>query len=336
MSKFGKVTIQDVSQRARVSATTVSHALNGRGRVGAETRERIIKVAEEMGYRANPVARALKTGRAMTLMAELPQTAEESGLDSAFLRDVLVGAAESAVESGYVLAITGRSHAGTHPLSPLDGALIVDPVADDPLIETAAKLGLPLVTVSRLPAAAGVKVPAIISDYGAGMREILDHLESQRYRRPVLLSTRRGFDFAVTSAESFKEWMAEKGREPKIRYVSGAPSVSNGHTAMLALLAQRDPPDAVIATTEPLAMGAYQAVQETDRGMPEEIGLVAVVDSERLKTAAVPVTALDLFPTDIGRRAVALLVEQIESEKPHAVESVELPTQLNLRASTTR
>src|SRR5690349_1709004 len=107
MPPSSRVTIKDVSRRAQVSVTTVSHALTGHGRVGADTRARILAVAEELGYVANPHAKALKSGRTMTVIAELPATAEAGGLDSAFLRDVLIGAAEQAMETGYLLAIAG-------------------------------------------------------------------------------------------------------------------------------------------------------------------------------------------------------------------------------------
>lgn len=334
-----RVTIQDVSKRAGVSATTVSHALNGRGRVGAATRERIIAVAKEMGYSANPAARALKTGRTMTLVAELPHTAEVSGLDSAFLRDVLVGAAESAMEAGYLLAITGLTYAGRRSLPPLDGALIVDPVSDDPLIAEAGNLGIPIVTVSRF-LGQGASLPAIVSDYEAGIKDILEHLQREGYERPALLTTRHGFDFASTSVEAYREWMERHDGKPEVRYVPDHPSVSSGHAATLGLLARKHRPDAVVAVTEPLAVGAYQAIQEAGLEMPGEIGLVSVNDSERLRSAAVPVTALDLFPVEIGRRAIALLLERLEVENGDAAagaeDSVQLPTELHIRLSTSR
>src|SRR3954453_2463514 len=107
----GPVTIWDVSRAAGVSVTTVSQALNGQGRVNPDTREKVIRVAGELNYVASPIARALKFGQTMTLVAEMPGTAEEVGLDSAFLQDVLLGAAATAIEAGYILAIIGRSSA---------------------------------------------------------------------------------------------------------------------------------------------------------------------------------------------------------------------------------
>lgn len=336
-SRSEKVTILDVARRADVSPTTVSHALNGRGRMAEGTRERIVAVADEMGYRANPAARALKTGRSMTLLAELPDTAEVNGLDSAFLRDVLVGAAERAVESGYLLAVTGRSFAEGRALPPADGALVVDPTADDPLLAGLGAAAVPVVAVSRPSGGRHDDVPAIVSDYAAGVREILDHLEREGYREPVMLTTRRDFDFAVASADGMREWMDERGRKARFRYVSAPPSVAGGRGATRKLLSLKRRPDAIVATTEPLAMGAYQAIQGAHLDLPGDIGLAAVVDSDRLRTAAVPVTALDVFPLEIGRRAISALVEMVEAgEGEGRTGALQLPTRLHLRASTKR
>jgi DNA-binding LacI/PurR family transcriptional regulator len=334
MATSSRVTIKDVSRTAQVSVTTVSHALNGRGRVGTETRARILAVAEELGYVANPIARALKSGRTMTILAELPATAETGGLDSAFLRDVLVGAAERAMETGYLLAVAGRTSAARSVLPPNDGALVVDPVADDPVLEDAARRGVPMVTVSRFADQPDV-IPAVGSDYVAGIKGILDHLAAAGYERPALLSTREPFAYAQSSLEGYEEWMRDAGRRGRVRYAAGYPSVPSGRAAARALLGLKTPPDAIIAVTEPLAVGALQALSEDGVRVPEEMGVASVSDSERLRSATVPVTALDLYPAEIGRRAMGLLVDLIESgDTPSGGQSLELPTRLHLRAST--
>jgi DNA-binding LacI/PurR family transcriptional regulator len=329
-----RVTIKDVSRRARVSPTTVSHALNGRGRVREETRARIVEAAEELGYVANPIARALKSGRTMTIVAELPATAEAGGLESAFLRDVLIGAAEAAMETGYLLAVTGPTSAARSALPPLDGALVVDPVSGDPLVEDAAARGAPVVTVSRFVDQPDA-IPAVGSDYVAGMRAILDELEGSGYERPVLLSTKRPFAFAAACLEGYEQWMAAHGRRGQVRYAPRHPSIETGRAATRALLDLKTPPDAIVAITEPLAVGALEALSEAGARVPDAIGLASVSDSERLRSATVPVTALDLFPAEIGRRAVAVLLDLIEHGGT-SPRSLELPTRLHARASTSR
>ena len=335
MTAFPRVTIKDVSHRAGVSPTTVSHALNGRGRVGRETRDRILKVAEDLGYVANPIARALKSGRTMTIAAELPATAEADGLESAFLRDVLLGAAEAAMETGYLLAITGPTSAARGALPPLDGALVVDPVEGDPLVAHAQRHGAAIVTVSRF-IGQPEGIPSVGSDYVAGTRAILDELATAGYERPALLSTRRAFAFAAACLEGYIAWTRDHGVRPVVRYARGHPTIENGHSATRALLSGASRPDAIVAITEPLAVGAMRALTEAGVGIPEDVGLASVSDSERLRSARVPVTALDLFASEIGRRAVRLLAELIEAKGEAAAAPIELPTRLHARASTTR
>jgi DNA-binding LacI/PurR family transcriptional regulator len=327
------VTIRDVARRAQVSPTTVSHALNGRGRVGSETRARIFEVAQELGYVANPIARALKSGRTMTLVAELPATAEAAGLESAFLRDVLVGAAEAAIERGYLLAVAGRTAAGAHPLPPLDGVLVIDPVSDDSLLEHARRQRLPVVTVSQY-VGQPPDIPAVSSDYGAGITAILDELAASGYERTALLSTREPYAYAAASLEAYAAWAAQHGCKKSVHYAPGAPSVASGRKATRRLLGRAEPPDSIVAVTEPLAVGAMEALLAAGVRIPADVGLASVSDSERLRSSALPITALDLFPTQLGRHGVELLVALLDGgETPR---SMEVPTRLHVRASTRR
>ncbi len=329
-----RITIQDVSRRAGVSATTVSHALNGRGRVGTETRERVLRAARELGYVANPIARALKSGNSRTLVAELPATTEAIGLDSAFLRDVIVGAAERAIEAGYLLAITSRSSSSTQVLPQHEGVLVVDPVGSDSLAKEAREAGRPVVTVARF-AEHPTGVTAVDVDYSRGVRLILDQLAEAGYSRPALLTTSQPFSFAVACEAGYQEWCREKRARRIVRRAPRQPSIESGRAAVRDLLRLKRLPDAIVTATEPLAIGALRGLAEASRRIPDEIGLACATDSERLRSALVPVTALDVHPAATGRRAIEALIELVASEgRVKLPDLIEMPTKLNVRAST--
>lgn len=334
--KKAPVTIQDVSRAAKVSATTVSHALNGRGRVSKETRDRIHKVVEEIGYTANPVARALKSGRSMVLVVELPATAEAAGLDSAFLRDVLVGAAEKAIGAGYLMGITIRSGPRPESLPIHDGRLVVDPLESETPAQIKARQETPLVSVARF-ATQPEDIPAVDTDYMNGVREILDHLVESGYVRPGLLTTDLPYSFATACAAGYESWCDDRGVEPLIEAIADFPSIDNGHAATRELLASRDVPDSIVAVTEPLAIGAMRALAEEGLKVPNEFGVACAHDSDRLRSARIPVTALEVHPLAIGRGAVDILIEMIEADsKPEVPRLTEIPSSLNERESTSR
>jgi DNA-binding LacI/PurR family transcriptional regulator len=331
------VTIWDVSRAAGVSVTTVSQALNGQGRVNPETRERVIRVAAELNYVASPIARALKFGHTMTLVAEMPGTAEEVGLDSAFLQDVLLGAAATAIEAGYVLAIMGPSSARQQLVPPHDGALLIDPERGGPLLESALDPRRPTVTVGA-PVEQIPGLSIVDNDYRGGVSIVLRHLAEMGYERPALLTTESPFSFAEDSRAGYEDWCRTAGAKGTTVAVSGHPTIERGREAVRELVRGRRRPDAIVAVTEPLAVGALEAIGEAGLKLPD-VGLVSLADSERLRTADVPVTALDLHPDRLGSTAVSLLIDALASARKGgaaAASSVEIETDLIVRAGTAR
>lgn len=331
------VTIRAVADRAHVSPTTVSHALSGKGRVAAETRERVIAAVRELGYVANREARALKTGQTMTLLAVLPGAPRSSSLHSAFISDLLIGAAETALEAGYLVTVAGRSSAARSPAlsSRFDGAVVVDPPARDPLLGSLTAARVPVVTIGRV---LDRQQPpfSVDNDYADGILKVLRHLKDAGFKAPALLTTRQRVSYALVAIAAFKSWAADAGVRPRIEYVKGYPDVENGRQAATRLLRQRPAPDAVIAATEPLSVGALRAAQGLGLAVPDDVGLASIHDSERLRAATVPITALDLRATELGRKAFALLISILEHPGFELERSTVVTTELIVRDSTAR
>jgi DNA-binding LacI/PurR family transcriptional regulator len=332
----GRVTIETVAARANVSVTTVSHALNGKGRVKPATRQRILEIAEALGYVANPQARALKTGSTMTLLAELPGSRNTTSLHGAFVSDVLIGAATRALEAGYLLTVAG--HDSRPPDAAFadryDGALIVDPPQRGGSILPLLERQIPVVTIGRADDQA--EAGWVDNDYSHGVMTVLSHLHAVGYRRPAILTTRARVSYAKASISAYRTWAKANAVSPVIQYVSGYPDVERGRAATERLLSSDDRPDAIIGTTEPLTVGAMRAIQALGLRSPEEVGLASIHDSERLRAAVVPITALDLRASELGRQALDLLIQAVDD--PGAAQSSwrVVPTELVIRQSTQR
>lgn len=323
-----EVTIRDVARAAGVSATTVSHALNGKGRLRAETQDRVRRAARELGYVANPQARGLKTGRSMTILADLPGAAGVSSLRSAFVADLLLATARTAMEAGYMLTVAARGTAA-HPVLRCDGVLVVDPAGDDPPLP----FEVPCVTVGRVEDGAPPG-PSVDNDYGAGMTELLRHVRAAGYERPALLTTRTPFSYSVAATRAYRRWSRAAGFAAVTATVDGFPDAESGERATARLLARSPRPDALIATTELLALGALRAIHAAGLRVPDDIALASMDDSGRLREAPVPVTALDLRSDELGRRALELLLEMIATGDTARRDAIVVPTALVARAST--
>lgn len=146
-----RVTIADVARAAGVSPATVSQAFNGRRQVDPATRERIRAVALELGYRPNPTAQRLRTGRSgmIALLSSMPFAVAAGPSRLGFLMEIAAVAAGAALSNGLALILVPPVEHGQLSLDALaiDGAILVEPASDDPGLALLRARGLPFVTV---------------------------------------------------------------------------------------------------------------------------------------------------------------------------------------------
>ena len=144
---MSRVGIRDVAAAAGVSVTTTSDALNGRGRVEAGTRERVLAAAADLGYRANVHARMLRRGRSgvLGIMSSLAADASMNLSGIEYLADILSAAATAGLSRGYAIVLLPPSPDDDEPDGgvEIDGALLLDPVAGSTLAARLERSGVP-------------------------------------------------------------------------------------------------------------------------------------------------------------------------------------------------
>jgi DNA-binding LacI/PurR family transcriptional regulator len=326
-----RVGIRDIAREARVSITTVSHALNGKGRLPEETRRRVREAAERLGYRANQQARGLALGRSMTLAVQIASgNAEVIVPDVAYFIELLNASSARALERGYglVLAPPGVNSENVHQLD-VDGAIVVDPTGAETMF---ADSSLPIVTTGRVP---DRDTPWIDNDHAAGTRSVLEHLYAQHYHHPALLTRSTKQSYVLDALHTYETWCVQHSLGAVIGYVEGMPSEAVAAEAALRLLQGPNDVDAVFATLDTLAVGALLAARELGLRVPEDVGIAALTESPVLRTLQPSITALDLHPEVIGQHAVDLLVDLVEGNEPGS-HSVIVPSTLISRESTWR
>ena len=207
-----RTTIHDVAAAVGVSATTVSHALNGKGRVDPATRERIAEAADELGYRPNP-ARRLRSGRSGTIALLLPFVEPDIVRDEMIALDYYMhlagAAARAAFATGHPVLLTPplRSADDLRDLG-VDGSMVCDPARDDHRVGLFAELGLPVVTVERDPDRPDS--PRVVrSDNEGNARRLLDQLAA----RPAPRASRSSppaadGGWAEETESAYLEWCA--------------------------------------------------------------------------------------------------------------------------------
>ncbi len=329
------VGIKEVAERAGVSITTVSHALNDKGRISPDTRRRVYEVAEELGYRPNATARNLAGGRSGVIGLCVAQAGEGKFAvsDYAYFAELISAASVAALDRGYALMLATSARPDAWSPSQVDGAIVVDPVAGDPMLEGVERAGAPVVTAGRVPGrTSGWWVDA---DHRAVTRAMLDHLAARGAERIALLGTPLITSFAIDSREAYLEWCAENGQAPIDVIARGDLSESSGFEAMVKLLRRSRPPDAVHSTMDRLALGALLAAQSRGLSVPHDLMVSGCPDSAASRLSRPGLTTFEFYPSRIGEAAVQILTALIEGSEPPQAQ-VYIPSRFMARGSTRR
>lgn len=306
-----RATIKDVAHRAGVSPTTVSHALNNKGTIAEATRERIERVAAELGYRPHAVARGLRESRLGTIALVMRpldslDTFQPEGVD--FFMRFTGAAALAALQHGFTLMLVPDPTVANAPASTLvaDGFIIADPVADDPVVTFLHDKRIPFVTVGVDPNRRHV-FPSIFNSTSEEAMLVLTHLEQAGASHIALVTGTDQNDWNVDSADYYRAWCAERGVDPVILSFDETLGLDGGRSAYHEL-ASHPSIDAVYCLTGRHAAGLTEEAIRHGVGVPRDLLVAAGSDSVQTRTMTPSVTALDLRPDETAAAAVDRLI----------------------------
>ena len=207
-----RVTIRDVAQHAGVSISTISHVFNGARPISEATQLRVRRAAEELGYRPDPRGQSLRTAKTGIIGLILrPRDAIAGSARGTETFERLIGAtATHTLEADHALVLVPDLLDPANREVPMDGCIVAYPYGDDPVLTHLLERGVPLVTVDRDPDRRDLpwSVPV---DHRAPMLEILDVLHDHGARDIALLSGTEDNAWNRISAETYEEWMTERG-----------------------------------------------------------------------------------------------------------------------------
>ena len=328
-----RVTAVEVAKVAGVSQPTVSLVLsqNPRARVAPETRARVLRVAEELGYRPNRLAQGLVRRRSFAIGVIVPGFANP--VNSA----IISGAERVAAQAGYAVLLceTGEVGVGQHLKALADrqiDGVIVAGISDDEL--GAADLRrLNVVLVNQVS-----DVFSTVQDDSLSAGALAaEHLLGLGHRRLAFIGP-------VTSASVFR--LRERGFAQALRAANAVPSsdywqradasVAGGLAAMRALLVLPHRPTAVFCANDLIALGAHKACAIAGVSLPAELSILGCDDID-LGTLVTPELSTIRTPNrELGARAVRLLLRQFEGEGRATPTAQTLPVKLTLRGTTGR
>jgi DNA-binding LacI/PurR family transcriptional regulator len=329
--------IKQVAQQAGVSLGTVSNVLNRPELVAPATRQRVLAAIEALGYVRNDSARQLRAGRSRTIAIVVLDVANP------FFTDVVRGAEAAAERAGSMLVVcnSGQDPAREHRHLELleeqrvQGVLIT-PVADGPesRLEQLIARGTPVVLVDResgQPDRCSVAVDDALGGRLAGA-----HLVEQGHTRIAYVGgpmTIRQVADRHTGAATAVEGRASLKvvRTPSLTVASGRKAAAH-----LADLPAGRRPTAVFCANDLLALGVLQELTQRGIRVPADLAIIGYDDIEFAAAAAVPLSSVRQPREQLGRTAIELLQEEIDSGATHQHRHVIFKPELVARASSLR
>ncbi len=328
-------TIADIARRAGVTKAAVSFALNGQPGVSTATRERILAIAEEIGFQPNSAARALSDGRAGAFGLVIDRQANMLGIEPWFMKFIAGIQAELAGGQAALLFSTAEDQAAEIAMyrswwaqRRVDGVFLVNLQISDQRVLVLEELRMPAVVIGT-PLGAG-SLTAVWEDDAAATASAVEYLAGIGHRRIARVTGIPRFWHTKIRTDAFAEAARLAGIESVC--VEADYTRERGAEATRTLLRARRPPTAIIYDNDIMAISGLSAAQRMGVEVPAELSIVAWDDSPLCELVHPPLTALSRDIAAYGAHAAQTLAQVASGEVVGHVQE-ESPV-LTLRGST--
>ena len=308
-------TRDDVARIARVSGPTVSYVFNGTRKVSEETRQRVLKAAEQLKYQPDMVARAMITGRTNTIGILTDD------ISNPLIVDMTKGIQEAAIDNGYFVHLCGgvndyQKYIDNFISRRVDGVFVsVNKAAmSETYIWKLLDHNISVITTATRNDE-DPRICRIESDFQSGMLQILHHLHGLGHYRIAYLSA---FDDTYAydcRLSAFKEQFGRLFPKQSPIIVQGKPpyasTMQTGYEMAQEILGIEPKVTAIVCTNDLMAMGAIKRLAEAGMRVPQDVSVVGI-DNIFLSAYSVPaLTTLDTCPRQYGRRIFHILYNNI-------------------------
>lgn len=313
-------TIADIARQAGVSKGAVSYALNGQPGVSESTRQRIIAIAEEIGFNPNSAARALSGAPARAVGLALCRPARTLGMEPFFM-ELISGVEAELSAMSFALTLQVVANADDEIAvyrrwwgeRRVDGVLICDLHVDDPRIDVLEQLQLPAVVIGG-PGHTGA-LTSVWADDAAALVETLEYLSALGHRRVARVGGMPELLHTELRTRAFDEAARRLGLAEATTIVSDYTG-EDGTRATRRLLSSPQRPTAIVYDNDVMAIAGLAVAQEMGLTVPGDLSIVAWDDSPLCRLVHPPLTAVGRDIPAYGALAARKLLELIDGAKP--------------------
>ncbi|MFJ4620737.1 LacI family DNA-binding transcriptional regulator [Streptomyces sp. NPDC088812] len=318
-----------MAQHAGVSTTAVSKVLRNAYGVSGAMQEKVRASIAELGYRPHAAARGMR-GRTYTIGVLL------DSIRNTFFADILDGIHQALQDSEYTILI-GAAGFGAASQSKttqsmidrqMDGLILVAPGTPRAEVLAIAE-STPTVVIGHHDQSP--LHDSVVDADGVGAGLVVDHLVSLGHRSIALVASpgsqasKWRHTPEIVLAGGYTEAMERHGLAEHARISRSAYTDEGGYKAGMSLLTSENPPTAIMAGADVVALGVWRAAHELGLGIPGDLSLAGYNNTALADLATVQLTSVDQAGLDMGGTAARLLIERVEGKRDHAVQTTMTP-----------
>lgn len=318
--KAGKnnVTIKDVAEKAGVAVSTASMALNDKPSISSDTKEKVFRVAEELGYHPTAAARALVDGKPSNLGLLIPVQVDSLFFSTGFFQKLIAGMNRAATEQGNIISLqVVRSRGETEKVvtkayrtKNVSGSIITHPTKEMPYLDVIEELNYPVVFLGKPPR----DFPYVDNDNYAIAKRATRHLIDHGHERIAFLGGPKKLIATEARERGYEAALEESNIETRKGLIWN--TRHNEQKAYQELINQGKKVEftAILVSVEEQMTGAYRALRDLGKSIPDEVALITLGESQLAKHMNPRTTTLDLHTEKLGYLAGKKLNNKINGE----------------------
>lgn len=335
-----EISISEVAKRAGVSKSTVSRILNNKGKFSKEVVERVRKIVKKYNYKPNILARSLRSRKTKAVGLILPS------VTNLFFLEIIKGVEDIASQSSYIVILCDSDERKEkesmyfHMLEDrwVEGIIYSGVTGDTEQekqnIEDLSKKNIPIVLIDR--EIEDYFTSAVLIDNKKAAFDATNYCINLGHRRIGFISGPLEVKIFLERLKGYRKALEKRGIEfDKNLVEEGSLTIESGILATRKLLAKKEPPSAIFASSDSMAIGAIKEIQKEGLKVPEDISVVGFDDIPLASLISPPLTTVSQPKYQMGREAMILLLRMIEEEKASKSKII-LETKLVVRKSTSK
>ncbi|OMP68198.1 LacI family DNA-binding transcriptional regulator [Domibacillus epiphyticus] len=312
------VTIKDVAKKAQVAPSTVSRVIADHPKITQETKDKVRKVMEELGYHPNLLARNLVKKSSQTIGIVMKESSKHSVYDP-FFPAALKGMSDLLHERNYSISLsTGETNEEIYgdvvkmvQGKNVDGIIMLYSRDDDPVLQHLLKQDFPFVMIGK-PTTHINQIMYVDNDNVKAARNVTEYLLSIGHRRIAYVGGDPAFEVHKDRQQGYTEALTMAGIQEKTIFQAMITKES-GEEVVEALLKMENRPTAIITTDELMSMSILSSLYAKGLRVPDDISLTSFMDSLISELSSPPLTTVDIQPFQLGYEAAKTLIDLLEN-----------------------